>query len=287
MLTNLKSLLEKAEQAHCAVLAPDFTSLRVARAMIQEAEALEVPLILSYSNAFRSIMDISDYPTFVHLIRKEVERASVPICLHLDHGGTLEEIQEAIQVGFSSVMLDASQDPWQENVGKTQETVALARPHGVSVEAELGQIGSGEGYFTQTEREPFFTDPEKAQEFAELTGVDALAVSIGNVHGRYQGEANLDYQRLEQLNRSVPVPLVLHGTSGLKTTDLQRAVGLGIRKINLYSDIVYAMHSEMAEVLSQTLSDPVQVIEAQQRGVKKVIRHYINVMNSCTEVEDE
>ena len=281
MLVTLDYLLKLAEQKNCAILAPDFTTLGVARAMIEQAEEIRVPLILSFSVGFKSIIDVSSYRRFIEIVRSEIEQASVPICLHLDHATSLEDIREAVDVGYTSVMIDASAESWEVNIERTLKTVEMARPLGISVESELGTITSGEGYYKQDSPEAFFTDPELAEEFVRLTKIDALAVSIGNVHGAYQGEPQIDFARLEELERRVEVPLVLHGTSGIGAENLERAVHMGIRKINLYSDIIYRMHANMLGVLQTTLMDPVSLIQVQSAGVKSVIVEYANLLGSC------
>lgn len=280
MIVTLKEILSIAERAKSAVLAPDFTTLVVARSMIEQVEELGAPLILSYSNLFREICEIPDYPTFIRIIRDEIAKSTVPICLHLDHAGSLDEIREAIDVGYTSVMIDASRETWGDNLELSRKAVELCSPHGVSVESELGRIESGEGYITDQGAGVNYTDPTISTEFVEKTGIDALAVSIGNVHGFYQGEPKIDFELLRVLDQMVDIPLVLHGTSGVGEDNIKKAVSLGIRKINLYSAIVLSMHMEMKTTLSESLFDPIGVVEAMKLGVKRVIKDYIMMLNS-------
>ncbi len=275
MRVNLRKILQEAEQGSYAVIAPDFTSLSMAKAMIETAEELGAPLILSYSTLFKPIRDVQRYDRFIQIVCEEIDAASVPICLHLDHATTLEDIQEAVEVGYCSVMMDASAEPWEVNVERTLKTVEIAQPHGVSVEAELGQIMYGKGYYKQDKVETLFTDPVKAEEFVSLTGIDALAISIGNVHGAYQGEPKIDFERLREIDDRVQIPLVLHGSSGIGEDNLARAIQLGIRKINLYSEIISTVHKHLQKALEVHFGNPVELCLARQEGIQEVLHKYL------------
>lgn len=278
----MRQILGKAEEGSYAVIAPDFTSLSMAKAIIETAEELGAPLILSYSTLFKPIRDVQRYDRFIQIVREEIESASIPICLHLDHAVELDEIKEAVDLGFCSVMMDASAESWELNLEKTRKTVAIARPQGVSVEAELGQIMYGDGYYKQDRVETLFTDPEKAEEFVMLTEIDALAVSIGNVHGAYRGEPRIDFERLGQINARVQVPLVLHGSSGIGEKNLARSIELGIRKINLYSEIIHTVHKHLQVALGEHFGNAVELCLARQAGVKEVLHKYIRLSGSAS-----
>ena len=275
MYVSLAQILRDANQAGYAVIAPDFTSLSMAKAMIETAEEVNAPLILSYSTLFKPIMDVRRYDTFIQIVRDEIQAASIPICLHLDHAESLEDIREAVEVGFCSVMLDASTEPWEINIEKTLQAVEIAHPQGVSVESELGQIMMGEGYYKQDDVDSLFTDPEKAREFVNLTGIDALAISIGNVHGAYQGKPKIDFARLNKINQLVSIPLVLHGSSGIGEDNLVKAIGLGIRKINLYSEIMNSVHKNLSLALQNDFGNPVKLCQARERGIKTTLKAYL------------
>ena len=225
-------------------------------------------------------MDVRRYDTFIQIVRDEIQAASVPICLHLDHTGSLDDIREAVEVGFCSVMIDASTEPWEINLEKTMGAVEIAHPQGVSVESELGQIMMGEGYYKQDNVDALFTDPEKALEFVEITGIDALAISIGNVHGAYQGEPKIDFARLEKINQLVPIPLVLHGSSGIGEDNLVKAIGLGIRKINLYSEIMNSVHKNLSTALKNDFGNPVKLCKAREKGIKDILQKYLQFSGS-------
>lgn len=280
MRVNLRKILGQADEGGYAVIAPEFTSLSMAKAIIETAEELSAPLILSYSTLFKPIRDVQRYDRFIQIVLEEIDSASVPICLHLDHAVALEEIQEAVDVGFCSVMMDASAETWELNLERTLKTVEIAQPHGVSVEAELGQIMYGKGYYKQDKVETLFTDPVKAEEFVSLTGIDALAISIGNVHGAYQGDPKIDFERLREIDARVQVPLVLHGSSGIGEENLARAIQLGIRKINLYSEIIHTVHKHLQQSLEVHFGNPVELCLARQDGIKEVLHKYLRFSGS-------
>lgn len=284
MLTPFSEMFAQAEQGGYAVIAPDFPSLMVARFLIETAEELEAPLLLSYSPALKAGRDLRSFRRYIELVREQAQASSASIGLHLDHANRLEDIQEAIDLGFTSVMIDASQAPWKENVERTQEVVRRAHSVNVKVESELGHVAAAKQYFGTSKKEDqvgVFTDPEKAAEFVSLTGVDALAVAIGTVHGEYEGEPHLDFELLNKLHKVVPVPLVLHGASGTGTENIQRAVKLGIRKINIFSDLVRALREENKTVLANLSDGPNDLTFAQQRATQKVLSEYLLISGSC------
>jgi len=253
----------------------------MAKVMIETAEEVNAPLILSYSVLFKPIMDVRRYDRFIQIVLDEIEDAAVPICLHLDHAVSLDDIKEAIDVGFCSVMMDASTEPWDINLEKSTQAVELAHPKGVSVEAELGQIMMGEGYYKQGKVDTLFTDPAKALEFVTLTGIDALAISIGNVHGAYKGKPNIDFERLKKIDQLVSVPLVLHGSSGIGRENLVKAIELGIRKINLYSEIVNSAHHSLQQSLQENFGNPIKVCLTREGGIRDTLLTYLEFSGSA------
>jgi fructose-bisphosphate aldolase, class II len=281
MLTTLSDILTRADLSGYAVVAPDFPSLFTARAILEEAEELHAPLILSYGTLFKPIREVSSYNRFIQIVREEADLVSVPVALHLDHAMTQEEIVEAVELGFTSVMIDASAESYEVNIERTLRAVQVAHPAGVSVEAELGHVATGADYLVSSHNQGFFTDPTLAAQFVEATGIDALAVAVGTVHGIYQGEPSLDYARLRTLDETIHIPLVLHGSSGLSDATLRKTIKLGIRKINVYSEIITRILNETRKCLAKEVHSPVQLGEAQAAGVKEVIRRYIQVTGSA------
>lgn len=281
MLTNLTDILEQAERDNYGVIAPDFVNLYGAKCMLETAEELQAPLILSYSSSFKPVMDVRSYARFIKILIQEIEQYSTQVCLHLDHAASLAEIQEAVDVGFTSVMIDASTAPLEDNIALSRKVVELAGPVGVSVEAELGHVTTGEGYIKTGAGDELLTDPDQAGEFVERTGIDALAVAIGNVHGAYIGDPDLDFTRLEKIRSAVDVPIVLHGSSGIGMDELGQAITGGIRKINLYSELITSIFQHTRTVLSETLTDPLRVYRSQTEAINAVLSRYILASGSA------
>ncbi|MCT8137571.1 class II fructose-bisphosphate aldolase [Anaerobacillus sp. CMMVII] len=241
MLVTLKEILSKAETQNFAIGAFNSPTLEAARAAIEAAEELKVPIILSHAEVHFEILPLEILgPLLVDLARK----ASVPVTVHLDHGSSLSVVKKAIEMGFSSVMIDASHMSYEENVKTVKEVVEYAHYHNVSVEAELGVItSSGIGGEETVEGQQdlnsditdYYTDPMIAKDFVERTQIDALAASFGTVHGIYVKKPNLDFERLKAIYEQIGRPVVMHGGSGLSETDYIKAINCGVRKINYYS----------------------------------------------------
>jgi fructose-bisphosphate aldolase class II len=280
MLVTLAEILQDADSRGYAVIAPDFPTIQVANSLLKRAEELQAPLALSFSPSLKPATGVSDYAHFIRIVREFASQAKIPVALHLDHAYEIEDIREAIDLGFTSVMIDASSEPWDVNVSRTQEVVRLAHAVGVSVESELGHVGTGGKYLTKDKNRALLTDPEQAAEFVRLTGIDALAVAIGTIHGEYQGEPHLDFERLQKLDALVSVPLVLHGSSGTGEQNLRRTIATGIRKINVYSDLMKALHAGLSEVWHNPASTPIEITEAQDAAVKKIMDEYLGLSGS-------
>jgi len=244
MLTTLKTILADARTHHYAVPAFDCVEDVMVRAILETAESLRAPVILMglppdlTGNGMRYLAG---------LVRAVADHHPVPVTLHLDHTNDLEWVQKAIDLGFTSVMVDGSNLPFQENVALTRAAVELAHPRGVSVEGELGHVG-GMDLEARDCAASVLTEPAEVRRFVQETEVDALAVSIGTAHGVYRSLPNLAIDRLAELEAASPVPLVLHGGSGTPEPQLRAAVNHGICKVNYYADCRIAM----AQGLRQT-----------------------------------
>lgn len=236
MLVSLKEILDRAAAGSYAVAAPNVENEIDARACIEAAEDANAPLILDV--IFAATPDIY---FFGQELRKLAEQASVPIAINLDHGDTLDQIQGAINAGFTGVMIDRSAYPNEKNIADTKEIVRLAHAVGISVEAELGHVGQADNY--AVDRDAALTSPEEALRFIEETGVDCLAVAIGTAHGAYskQYKPTLDFERLIEIKKATNnFPLVLHGSSGTDKELLKKACSLGINKVNVNNDLCQA-----------------------------------------------
>ena len=237
MLVTLKTILGIAEARNIAVAAFNATTLEGIQAAVEAAEELEQPVIVQFANAAHGQfvpMDVIG-PVMVMM----AEQADVPVCVHLDHGASFREVQDALDMGFTGVMYDGSVLPYEENVANTRAVVELAESYDVSVEAEIGSMGREEfgsaGGGEEEEIESCYTDPDQAAAFVRDTGIDALACSFGTVHGIYVRAPKLDIERIGRIREKTGVPVVMHGGSGISDEDFRKCIAQGVRKINFYT----------------------------------------------------
>lgn len=237
MLTTMKEILLRASKENYAVAAPNVFSELDARAYIEAAEELKAPLILDFAYGVNP-----DILFFGSLLRGLAKESKVPIAINLDHGGPKKQILEAIQAGFTSVMVDRSSLSFEENVGQVKEIVDIARAVGVSVEAELGHVGDASNY--SVDRDAALTSVNDALNFIKNTGIDCLAVAIGTAHGAYPKDfiPYLDFERLAEIKKATDgFPLVLHGSSGTDNEQIRKACSMGINKVNIANDLCRAV----------------------------------------------
>lgn len=233
MLVNLNEVLKYAEEHHCAIGSFNTPNLENMVAVISAAEELNVPVIIMHAQCHEQDAHLDIVGPVMLLM---AERAKVPVCVHLDHCEDLDYLKRAIDLGFTSVMLDASSKPYDENVRMTKEAVRLAHAKNVSVEAEIGVLGGREaGDQKPLTKEEMYTDPELAKRFVEDTHIDALACSFGTAHGIYKVKPELDFERIKKIKALCNLPLVMHGGSGVSSVDYVKAIQCGVRKINYYS----------------------------------------------------
>lgn len=235
----MKDLLLLARKKGIAYGAFEFWSVETARAAINAGSRLGLPVILQCGQTEIDMM--GGFEATAAAVRIAAADTKVPIALHLDHSLSYEACNAAIDAGFSSVMIDKSAKPFEENMAETIRVVERAHPEGVTVEAELGRLVGEEGAIAVKGPEAAQTDPEEARRFAEETGIDCLAVSIGTQHGQYRFEPKLNIERLKRIQEAVRIPLVLHGGSGTPMGQVQEAIRHGINKVNICTDIVVAM----------------------------------------------
>lgn len=235
MLVTLKELLEVAREHSFAVGAFNTSDLVLVRAVLEQAEESDAPVILQFAPGEFNFAT----PDFFAYVVRRAERSSVPVAIHLDHGKTVEDCAAAIKAGFTSVMIDGSLLPYEENARLTSEVVRLAHLMGASVEGELGTIGTMGNSDEGGVENIVYTDPDDVVDFVGKTGVDALAVAIGTAHGIYPKDfvPQLQLDLLERIGAISPVPLVLHGGSDNPDDEIARACQLGIQKVNISSDI--------------------------------------------------
>lgn len=248
MLYTGKSILDVANEHNFAIPAFNISDWAMFNGIIDVSEELNAPVIIAIHPD-----EVSHITTdLIPAMHSRAHRASVPVAIHWDHGGTFEQMITAFQAGFTSVMIDASLLPFDENVALTRKVVEAAHAVGIQVEGELGTIGANDSYGESGAAEIIYTNPDDAVRFVEETGVDSLAIAIGTSHGLYPAEKNpeLRHDLLEQIKAAVKIPLVLHGGSSNPDSELRRAVELGVNKINISSDIKVSYHNRMREILS-------------------------------------
>lgn len=274
MLVTSEELFKRSRKNGFAIPAPNFFNDLSLKTYLKCANERKLPIIVSFAESHRTFMEIEEA---AELGRYYGEKAEVPVVLHLDHGMTYEYIVRAIKSGFTSVMIDASSDNYQENVRKTQEIVKVAHACGVVVEAEIGHVGSGENYENHDQSDSIYTNVEEAKSFATETKIDSLAISIGTAHGVYKGKPALSFETLEEVYKSMEVPLVLHGGSSTGDLNLNRCAVKGISKINIFTDIA---NGGMKELRKQESTDVFQVNERISKGMYDCLNHYYDVFET-------
>lgn len=254
MLATLKDVLGRAQKEAYCVPAFDCVEDLMVRTILETCETLRSPVILMGLPG--PDLEGNGWHYVPGLVRAVAGRHNIPVALHLDHSTSLDEIKRAVDIGYTSVMIDGSSLPFPENVNLTRQAVEIAHPHGVSVEAELGHVGGSDVENTRY-GDNVLTDPEEVRKFVAETDCDALAVSIGTSHGIYRALPDLNIARLKEIRAATDVPLVLHGGSGTPSDQLQAAVRHGITKLNIYADNRIAMAEGLREAAqAQTRPDP-------------------------------
>ncbi len=284
MLVNLKEILEIAQRDNIAIGMFNATGFDSLQAVIGAAEELNQPVIIAHAEVHNVYNDISFVgPAMI----AAAKNAKVPVCVHLDHGTSLEMIYRALRIGFTSVMIDASALPYEENLALTKQVTEMAHAMGVSVEAELGRLvtgeaGSKEENNADMKAEDFYTDPAEAEAFCRETGVDALAIAFGTAHGFYNAQPKLDFDVVTNVAKATGLPLVMHGGSGVSEEGFKKAIANGIRKVNYYSYMSKAGYeaakSEIEAGNSKYLHDvEFAAMKAMKEDVKEAISVFANL----------
>jgi len=280
MLMNMKDLLAVAHKNYFAVPAFNISSNMLLSGVIEASEEKFSPLILAIHPDELAFVR----PSFIKAAIDEANKATIPICIHLDHGSTMRHIMEAIQCGFTSVMIDASTLPLEQNIAICQKVVELAHAVNVSVEGELGTIGTTGPEAEAGTEEIIYVNPDDVVTFVEATGVDTLAVAIGTAHGIYPKDRKpeLKLDLLKEITARVDIPLVLHGGSANPDEEIAMAVKLGINKLNISSDIKDAFYQKCREVLADpVIREPNSIYPPCIAAMKKVAHHKIDLFNAA------
>ena len=274
MLVTTKEMFDYAEKNNFAIPAANFFDLDSARTYVQTAEKLKKPLILAFAQSHSDMLSLEE----AALIGKFLaEKSTSPVALHLDHGQEEAFIKRAIELGFTSVMIDASEDSFEENVRRSKAIADYAHQFGVVVEAEIGHVGSGNSLEATGTSDSIYTDAKEAVSFAQLTGVDSLAVSIGTAHGHYVGTPKIDFTVLKSIHEAINVPVVLHGGSSSGDENLESCALGGIRKINIFTDFITKALNDIQE------ADPKDYFELKKianQGMEEMLTHYYTVFHT-------
>lgn len=271
MLVTLKNILKIAEAKKCAIGSFNTPNLESLKAVIGAAEELNQPVILMHAQIHEE-MGLCNMEEIAPIMLFMADRATVPVCVHLDHGTDLDYVKKGLDLGFTSVMYDGSTLPDELNFANTAIAVEMAGKTGASVEAEIGSMGARES--GAAGGESIYTSPQAAKKFSEETGIDALACAFGTAHGIYLKEPKLDFARLDEIHKMTDVPLVMHGGSGVSHEDYRKVIALGVRKINYYTYMAKAG----AEAISQksytqfhaAVRDAIAAMKVDVEGAMKV-----------------
>ena len=274
-LVNMRSLLAQAEPAGYAVGAFNVANMEMILGTIRAAEACRSPLILQVA---QGRLAHSPLALIGPMMVAAARAASVPVAVHFDHGRDVETIGQALALGFTSVMIDGSHLPFEENLALTRQVKRIADTHGAAVEAEVGQLGGSED--DEEARGMLHSDPEEVRALAEGTGVDAIAMSIGNAHGLYKGEVRLRFSLLETARRLVSTPLVLHGGTGIDAADFQRCIRCGVRKINIATASFLAAEGAARAYSEQPACDWFRLSAAMADATRSNVIEHIRIFGS-------
>ncbi|WP_181346749.1 class II fructose-1,6-bisphosphate aldolase [Thalassobacillus sp. CUG 92003] len=273
-LVSMKEMLETAKEERYGVGQFNFNNLEYAQAILQAAEEEQSPVIIGvsegagrYAGGFKVVVSIIES-------LMEAYETTVPVAIHLDHGSSFEKCAEAIHAGFTSVMIDGSHYPLEENIALTSKVVELAHIHGVSVEAELGRIGGQEDDVIVEDAEAAYAIPSECKQLVDATNVDVFAPALGSVHGPYKGEPNLGFDRMEEIMGIVDKPLVLHGGTGIPVEDVKKAISFGTAKINVNTENQFAQAKKVREVLAEKpeLYDPRKYLGPGRDAIKDTVK---------------
>ena len=276
-LVTSKEMLLKAQEGGYAVGAFNAENMEMVKAIIQAAEELKAPVMIQTTP---STVKYGTVDTYAAIVAAEAKKASVPVCLHLDHGSSFELAMQAIHAGYTSVMIDGSKLDFEANIAETKRVADVANALDIPCEAELGKVGGKEDDL-EAEADTN-TDPQEAKEFVERTGVTSLAVAIGTAHGLYQGTPKLDFERLAAIREVVSIPLVLHGASGVPDDAVRESIRLGICKVNFATELRIAYSDGVKKYLAENPDgfDPKKYGAAGMENVTALVKEKISVCGS-------
>ncbi len=286
MLVNLNQILIPAKKNKYAVGLFNAVNIELARGIINAAECTKSPVIMGTAEVLFPYGPLDEVSYYLIPMAK---KANVPIVVHLDHGLKKETCLKALELGFTSIMYDCSTDDYDTNVAKVKEMAEIAHSYGATIEGELGHVGdnegSAEGNSKLDDPSKFFTDPKLAKDYVEKTKVDALAIAVGNAHGAYKLPPKLDFERIRTIAKTINVPLVLHGGSGLTDNDFKQAIQDGISKVNIFTDINIAAVKAEFRRFTDMNKGIIDLIPAAVEAVKQETMSKMELFSSVGKAE--
>lgn len=280
MLVNMNEILAEAKEGKYGVGFFNAVNVEMARAVIETAEELCAPVMVGTAEILLPVMSLEHVAEYLIPMAKKV---SVPVCVHYDHGLTFEKCMEALHLGFTSVMYDCSTEDYEVNIAKVAEMVKICHAMGVTVEGELGHVGDNEGAGKVENPSDYFTNPDVALDYVQRTGVDSLAIAVGNAHGDYKFPPKLDFARIGKIAEMTGIPLVLHGGSGLSDEDFRIAVQKGICKVNIFTDIDKAGKAGIETGLQAGAKSMMELIPYEMEAMKSVVRNKLELFGSVNQ----
>ena len=277
MLVNMNDILLPAKEEHYGVGFFNAVNVEMARAVIETAEELRSPVMIGTAEVLLPTTNLNLVADYLLPMARE---ASVPVAVHYDHGLTFDRCMQALRLGFSSVMFDCSTKSYEDNAEAVAEMVKICHGMGVTVEGELGHVGDNEGAGKLAKPSDYFTDPDMAVDYVKKTGIDALAIAVGNAHGDYKFQPKLDFERIPVISERTGLPLVLHGGSGLSDDDFREAVKRGICKINIFTDLDKAGKNGVARGLEEGAASMCSLIPYEIEAMKAVVSEKIHLFGS-------
>lgn len=277
MLVNMNDVLLPAKEKGYGVGFFNAVNVEMARAVIETAEELNAPVMVGTAEVLLPAMEMERVAEYLIPM---AQKAKVPVCVHYDHGLTKERCKQAIELGFTSIMYDCSMDEYETNIARLKEMTDVCHALNITVEGELGHVGDNAGAGKLENPSDYFTDPDTALDFVRRTGVDSLAVAVGNAHGDYAFPPKLDFERIRRISQMTDLPLVLHGGSGLSNDDFKQAVSCGICKVNIFTDIDKAGKAGIEKGLATGAKTMMGLIPYEIEAMKEVVREKITLFGS-------
>lgn len=279
MLVNSKKMLESARINKMAIAHFNINNLEWTKYILEKCNELNTPVILGVSEGAKKYM--GGFKVVKNMVEALIEELEIyiDVALHLDHGQTFESCKEAIDAGFTSVMIDASRLPLEENIETTKRVVEYAHNRGVTVEAEVGKVGGEEDGVVA---DIYYAEVADCVRFVEETKVDSLAPALGSVHGQYKGLPNLNFERMKEISELVQLPLVLHGGSGIPDFQIKEAISCGTTKINVNTELQMAWHDAVVKFVSEQPSkyDPRKVISSGEKALKDAVLNKVELFRN-------